>query len=379
MASKDWLALELIRGVSDTMLQKKLLQEQDPSLKQLVRIAEQWQAADSAQTAFGTEATEYVRQAYTEEEREETEYIRKASNYKQEINQQWKSDRQQNDRWTPYDRQQNDRRTPNDRQQNDRLTHNIDRCQGCGAQGQGMHNRGACPAVDRDCFRCGTIGHYGRVCKNPKPQSQSRYVQKMVRAAETHGGGADPTPMMRNIKVFPRDGGKQFTFEMCPDTGCTMTLISEDVAARQGLTMDTRSRKRVRAVNGQRLNNSGTVTFGIEYQGRTTEVEALVSSSIKGEVLLSWQVLQKLGVINNSFPNIEIKAAVVSTTLHPTDIRNERDAKSKLTKMIKEFDRVFNEDGPLRTMKGDPMRIHIKPDVKVIPLNVCTPRKTPIA
>jgi hypothetical protein len=91
MASKDWLALELIWGVSDTMLQKKLLQEQDPSLKQLVCIAEQWQAADSAQTAFGSEATEYVCQAYTEEEREETEYIRKASNYKREINEQWKT------------------------------------------------------------------------------------------------------------------------------------------------------------------------------------------------------------------------------------------------------------------------------------------------
>ena len=113
-----------------------------------------------------------------------------------------------------------------------------------------------------------------------------------------------------------------------------MTLISEDVAACQGMTVDTRSRKRVRAVNGQRLNNSGTVMFGIEYQGRTTEVEALVSSSIEGEVLLSWQVLQKLGVINSSFPNIEIKAAVVSTTLHPTDICNERDARSKLTILV---------------------------------------------
>ena len=30
-------------------------------------------------------------------------------------------------------------------------------------------------------------------------------------------------------------------------------------------------------------------------------------------------------------------------------------------------------------MKGNPMKIHIKPDVKVIPLNVCSPRKTPIA
>jgi hypothetical protein len=92
MRGNDWLALELIRGVSDAELQKKLLQEQEPSLQQLVRIAEQWQAADSAQTAFGTEATEFVRQTCTEEELEETEYIRKASNYKREINERWKSD-----------------------------------------------------------------------------------------------------------------------------------------------------------------------------------------------------------------------------------------------------------------------------------------------
>ena len=32
--------------------------------------------------------------------------------------------------------------------------------------------------------------------------------------------------------------------------------------------------------------------------------------------------------------------------------------------MIVEFDPVFNEKGPLRTMKGDPMKIHIKPGVK---------------
>jgi hypothetical protein len=53
------------------------------------------------------------------------------------------------------------------------------------------------------------------------------------------------------------------------------------------------------------------VTFGIEFQGKETEVIALVSSSIEGEVLLSWQVLQKLGVIKSHFPNIEERAAVV--------------------------------------------------------------------
>ena len=270
MTSDNWLKLELIQGVSDRMLQKKLLQEKTPTLKQLVSIAQQWQAADSAQASFGTEAAEFVRQTHTEEKREEEmEYhIWKAFNYKKE---EWMMDRQQNDRRMP----------------------NIDRCQGCGAQGEQMHNRGACPTIDKDCFRCCIKGHFGQVCKKPRPsQPQPRNVQKMVRLAEIHrGGGADPTPMMENIRIFPRDGGKKFTFKMCPDTGCTMTLIAENVEARQGMTMDTRSWKRVRAVNGQRLNNSGTVVFGIEYQGQTTEVEALVSLSIEGKVLLSWQIL----------------------------------------------------------------------------------------
>jgi hypothetical protein len=96
--------------VSDAELQKKLLLEQEASLNQLVRIAEQWQAADSAQTAFGTEAAEFVRQTCTEEAQEETEYVREASDYKREINERWKSDRQQQDRWPPYDRQQGDHR-----------------------------------------------------------------------------------------------------------------------------------------------------------------------------------------------------------------------------------------------------------------------------
>ena len=41
--------------------------------RQLVSIAKQWQAVDSAQKAFGTVATEYVCQTHTEGEREETE------------------------------------------------------------------------------------------------------------------------------------------------------------------------------------------------------------------------------------------------------------------------------------------------------------------
>ena len=62
---------------------------------------------------------------------------------------------------------------------------------------------------------------------------------------------------------------------------------------------------RFHAVNAQRLDNSGSVMFTLRYQGRSTEVSALVSEAVKDEILLSWRVLTNLGVIDSTFPNIK--------------------------------------------------------------------------
>ena len=106
----------------------------------------------------------------------------------------------------------------------------------------------------------------------------------------------DPTPVIEDIKIFPSDGGVPFTFRMRLDTGCAVSLISEDVVTHQGLTVDTTSRKKIRMASGRVLDNSGTVTFGVGFREKAAEVVAAVSSSIKDEIMLSWQVLRKLGV-----------------------------------------------------------------------------------
>ena len=339
MGRDDIMKLELVRGVSDSMLQKKLLMEQKPTLATLVQIAEQWQQSDSVQTALGGESAEFVR---------------KVSEYRHQKTENWKNLQGNQGR----DRQSNDRQS------------SLDACANCGVKGDKMHSKDACPAKNREFFNCGTLGHYGRMCRRDK-------TSRIIRVAETHGGGSNPTPMMRDVRVTPRDGGAPFTFNVCPDTGCTQTLVSADVARQKGLTVDTRSRKRVRAVNGQKLDCLGTVTFDIDFQGKSTEVVALVSSSIADEVLLSWQDLQKLGVIDPDFPNIGARAAVVSVGYDT--VRMEQEAREVVTRMVEEFGSVFDEEGPLRTMKGDPMRIHMKEDVKVIPLNITCPRKMPHA
>jgi hypothetical protein len=119
------------------------------------------------------------------------------------------------------------------------------------------------------------------------------------------------------------------------------------------------------------------VTFDIDFQGKSIEVVALVLSSIVDGVLLSWQDLQRLGVIDPDFPNIGARAAGVSVGY--STVHTEQEARGVVAKMVEEFGLVFDEEGPLQTMKGDPMRIHMKEDVKIVPLNITCPRKRPHA
>ena len=52
MTIDNWLEVELIRGINDQNLQKRLLQEKDTMLKDMVRIATQWQSAEAAMAQF---------------------------------------------------------------------------------------------------------------------------------------------------------------------------------------------------------------------------------------------------------------------------------------------------------------------------------------
>ena len=101
MTPKDWLQQELLRGVNDPGLQRKLLQERDPKLEDLINIATLWQNAEDAQQSFGTEVSEYVRQGTHEANLQPLEEddvgasddydIRRLSEYKKEGKSNWKS------------------------------------------------------------------------------------------------------------------------------------------------------------------------------------------------------------------------------------------------------------------------------------------------
>ena len=52
MTVDNWLELELIRGVNDQNLQRRILREHNPMLRDMVSIATLWQSAETAMAQF---------------------------------------------------------------------------------------------------------------------------------------------------------------------------------------------------------------------------------------------------------------------------------------------------------------------------------------
>ena len=87
-----------------------------------------------------------------------------------------------------------------------------------------------------------------------------------------------------------------------------------DLAKTYGMVIDTRNKKTLKAVNDSPLDCSGSATFQVEYEGRKTDVLALVSSSLHEGILLNWHTLQGLRIIPEGFPHVGMKAMSVTAT-----------------------------------------------------------------
>ena len=69
-----------------------------------------------------------------------------------------------------------------------------------------------------------------------------------------------------------------------------------------GLKINTRHKEPIEAANSTRLRCHGSTTFHIEYQGTSTKINALVTSSMSDSLLISWHDLQNLEVLPRNFP-----------------------------------------------------------------------------
>ena len=111
---------------------------------------------------------------------------------------------------------------------------------------------------------------------------------------------AAPTPLMEDVSIKPA-AGTPFLFDVFPDTDCYQSLMLLDLVSTNGMHLDRGRIKKIKAGDGCQMECCGSVSFQALYEGRTTDVLALVTPALQEEILLSWRTLQRLGVIPEDF------------------------------------------------------------------------------
>ena len=88
-----------------------------------------------------------------------------------------------------------------------------------------------------------------------------------------------------------------------PDTGCTRTVVSSNVARRLNITPMDDQYIILLAANGEQMHVDGHALIMTSSQGVDTLVDAIISPHMQEEMLVSWVDLKAMGRIPKGFPN----------------------------------------------------------------------------
>ena len=241
MTAENWLELELVRGLSGQSLQKRILQERNPTLREMVSIATLWQSTEDT-----------IAQFIVDFESSETD-----SESEGEAN-------NETPKWN---------KGP--------VTSNLDyTCSQKEKEGN-THTNGNQRGKDDTPTDTSTSGDDGLVRRTYN---------------YTSGKPLDRRPKMHNVRITPvtndyRHNFLQFSSELYPDTGCMETVIARNMVNRQKMSV-TPINRQLQCAEARQWR--GSTTFDIKYHGRTSRVEALLLSSLEDGIFLGWTTLKDL-------------------------------------------------------------------------------------
>ncbi len=280
------------------------------------------------------------------------------------------------------------------------------KCKVCGKTNHGSDD---CRFKDYECDYCGKQGHLKKVCRSRKEnnggggggnggqqdrgrarsRSRARSAKrnkkddsdseeddasnKAVIVKSAKGRPSRPTPRLKLSIGQKERGGRRFEFRATPDTGATRTLIAYDLVKEHKLKVQSNHDGSLYAANGERMQCEGTCKFYAETDdGWCVRVDALVSSSLEDEILLSWHDLQALGVLPKHFPAVSDTFRAVSEKMDFSKV-NINDDEQLVAALKAEYPDVLREDlEEGKFMTGPPMRIHLREDVPVVPTRITT-------
>lgn len=187
------------------------------------------------------------------------------------------------------------------------------KCIRCAETGHKPHD---CPMIGYSCNFCKKKGHIKAAClqrsransransrntstttsRAPSPTDQTKSSATTASCAQTRKTVSRPTP---RINVDYKVGQKSFTFLSLPDTGTTRTIISHSILQTNQIPVLDAPDELLFAANKQQMKCVGQIVLtACVNQGHRVKINALVSSDLDNDILLSWHDMQALKIIS---------------------------------------------------------------------------------
>ena len=259
-------------------------------------------------------------------------------------------------------------------------------CKNCGRKGHWARTP-KCPALKVTCHYCTKTGHYDKCCRkktgdtkadksNATPPSSTT---TNVRKVQAH---SNPSPSPVPVTVSYQNTSHQISF--IPDTGAEVSVLGPQHLAhlqidRKDLLPPTTS-KTFTADGSEMSPPLGSLEVTLTLAKRSCQARLQVHDGVTTP-LLSFSHCKELAIISPKFPKPILQVTHVHrcTEFPLTEATPPAEARDYFVRNFPDV-LVSKDDlktAPLQPMKGDPMKIHLKPDATPFALN--TPRQIPYA
>ena len=147
-----------------------------------------------------------------------------------------------------------------------------------------------------------------------------------------------------------------------------MTILNNKIAEREKLELHQTNIPRLLTATGQKMHVNGKINLDLTSAWQKGRIEVLVSSDLDDDMLLGIKHLREFKRILQGFGN---------TILNDHEVFCFRTTVKLLSEeFTTEFDNTLSDELNPLPMKGDPMRISLKPNA--IPKKVTGARQVPL-
>lgn len=112
----------------------------------------------------------------------------------------------------------------------------------------------------------------------------------------------------------------------------------------------------------------------MDFSNKFTVINAIISSKIQEDLIISWHDLQEMGILHQNFPKI-INISSTNCYVNSHSQFNYDNIEELKDHLIKDYKNVISDDLNGKVLAGDPMRIHLGGEVK--PKRILTSKQIP--